>query len=1015
MKRNLLSAINILFFFVSTMYGQVDTEFWFAAPEVSASSVSFDSPIAFRFNAYDQASLVTVSMPADPSFTPLTLNVNAFSMNSIVIGALDFENNPLNQVNKKGILISSTSPISVYYEVIGGCQCNPEIFSLKGCNALGLDFFVPFQTLLSSSNLDSPQPRAKFDIVATTDQTSVMIVPTQDLVGHAALQPFSIILNRGESYSCHADRLEGALRPTGTHILSDKPIAVTMSDDLMHDPTGNIGSCRDLGGDQLIPVSKVGTEYVAVQGNFVLGSFVYVVATVDGTNVYSNGTQVGQINAGEAIEVPFLDESVSISSTFPVYALQLSGNGCEAGLAILTPIDYFLSNRVAFMRTTAEPFSVILVCNQKDVNGFTVNGQSGQIIPNMFKLIPGGDGLAAASIDLNLSIAPELKTVFIENSDGAFSAGLIHGAPIATGTRFCFVSDFGGIPEAIYQGTICVGDTLTLNNREFTIPGTYRDTLGNGTICDSVIVYNIEPKIVTSFSVNITKCPDEPLSLYGQTFYFPGEYKIIQPSKDSCFEEIQLIIEEGNQITFQIVDSVCVGQIYPFFGQSLSAPGIYEHILLNSNSGCDSLLRLTLSLRNQISISTPITLCPTDSIYFNNQYLHTAGIYSDTLQSLTGCDTIITLALSFETLIPISQATAICANESYIFGADTLSIAGVYTRIVLGQNGACDTLITINLQLLPQPNQAISDSICSGGTYAFNGEILTQSGIYTDTLQGVNGDCDTLLTLNLSLAYIRKDTSIEICSGATIQIGPNFISTPGVYLDTIQGIPCDTIWTWFVSFTPIAELTMDTILCPGTEMLYYGMLYSNPGSYTDTVSNGILCDTILHLNIAVRPNIPKYLPTDTTYCSGNIITLYSPYEATVWGDLGVGMELQIMVADTIQVFSTDMFGCTRVDTLLIHSCCGNAQIYIPNVFKPNSLENDRFRPYIEGNCHFERFEIYDRWGELVFKSENINNAWDGKSAKGQTMNPGVYVYAIYLTDTYSGEQVVLSGDISLVR
>jgi len=153
-------ALPALLFFssVSNVCAQKDTEFWFAAPEVSQHSSSFlDRPIFFRITTYDFPAVVTISQPANTNGMPVqTINIGANSTQSVDITPWidSIENKPPDAVLNYGIKISSTALISVYYDVVTGggtsSPSNPEAFGLKGKNALGMDFVVPSQNYLRS-------------------------------------------------------------------------------------------------------------------------------------------------------------------------------------------------------------------------------------------------------------------------------------------------------------------------------------------------------------------------------------------------------------------------------------------------------------------------------------------------------------------------------------------------------------------------------------------------------------------------------------------------------------------------------------------------------------------------------------------------------------------------------------------------------------------------------------------------------------------------------------------------
>ena len=129
--------------------------------------------------------------------------------------------------------------------MIGEFQSNPEIFSLKGKNALGTSFFVPFQNKIENSSAYSPLPYSSFDIVATEDNTTVSITPKQNIVGHSANLTFNINLNRGQTYSARAASQGAVQHPTGSTVSSNKPIAITIKDDLLEGGTFFGGFCRD--------------------------------------------------------------------------------------------------------------------------------------------------------------------------------------------------------------------------------------------------------------------------------------------------------------------------------------------------------------------------------------------------------------------------------------------------------------------------------------------------------------------------------------------------------------------------------------------------------------------------------------------------------------------------------------------------------------------------------------------------------------------------------------------------
>ena len=116
MKRIILVITLLL---SSVCYAQTDTVFWFAPPDLSINHQQ--TPIRFCFTTYSQPATITVSQPASNSYTPFTITLPADSFYVYDVSALvdSIETKPVNTVLNRGFLITSTTPISCYYESVG--------------------------------------------------------------------------------------------------------------------------------------------------------------------------------------------------------------------------------------------------------------------------------------------------------------------------------------------------------------------------------------------------------------------------------------------------------------------------------------------------------------------------------------------------------------------------------------------------------------------------------------------------------------------------------------------------------------------------------------------------------------------------------------------------------------------------------------------------------------------------------------------------------------------------------
>ena len=446
---------------------QTDNRFWFVAPEVSKNGAQrFDEPIYFRISNYNNPSTINISMPANAAFTPIIINIPANGAATVDMSPFleTIENKPANTILDKGILITASNPVTVYYEVASTyCNCNPEIYTLKGKNALGTQFLLPGQTYFNNSGSYNPMPYNAFDIVATENATTVTILPSNNILGHAAGTPFNILLDKGQTWSGLATSQLAANHLHGTVITSDKPIAITLNDDLLHGITG----CADLTGDQMIPEALAGNEYIAVQGFLTNGGErIFVLGLTDNTGLsFDGGATTASINRKQVYNYLITNASTHLSTTQPVLVMQTTGFGCELGSAIIPPIGCTGSSFVTFTRTTAQQLGLIIFTRLGDQASFTLNGNPSLIPSTAFQAVPGTAGQwLAARITFSLAQIPMGTTCIVSNNSGLFHMGVIIG-DYGGGCSYGFFSGF----SSLYLGPdqqICEGDSIRLDGGE---------------------------------------------------------------------------------------------------------------------------------------------------------------------------------------------------------------------------------------------------------------------------------------------------------------------------------------------------------------------------------------------------------------------------------------------------------------------------------------------------------------------------------------------------------------------
>jgi gliding motility-associated-like protein len=127
----------------------------------------------------------------------------------------------------------------------------------------------------------------------------------------------------------------------------------------------------------------------------------------------------------------------------------------------------------------------------------------------------------------------------------------------------------------------------------------------------------------------------------------------------------------------------------------------------------------------------------------------------------------------------------------------------------------------------------------------------------------------------------------------------------------------------------------------------------------------------------------------------------------------------------IKLRAENEFGCAdSLEKQDYVQVIGKGKIIFPNAFTPSltgstggkynpqSIENDVFYPYHEGVKEYQ-LEIYNRWGELIFESNDVNIGWDGYY-KNKLVKQDVYVYKVKAM-FYNGKTIVKAGDITLLH
>ncbi len=278
-------------------------------------------------------------------------------------------------------------------------------------------------------------------------------------------------------------------------------------------------------------------------------------------------------------------------------------------------------------------------------------------------------------------------------------------------------------------------------------------------------------------------------------------------------------------------------------------------------------------------------------------------------------------------------------------------------------------------------------------------ELLVSNGICVDTFY------QTVVVFTDALTLQGSDV---LCPGDTMQLTVTN-SQPGQQL-TYSWTPAAGIISGATTATPLVSPTQNTT--------YVVNVTNQIGcSFSDSISINIL-SSIPNVNAFANPD-SMYFGDSTQLgltLSNNVVTIQWLPDSTLSATTIADPHAYPTSTHTYYVEVADSQGCHKTDSVIVvvlKKPCEDANIYIPNAFSPNSDgKNDVL--YVRGNYTTNLyFAVYDRWGQKMFETRDINKGWDG-TFKGARLDPAVFgYYAEGLCP--SGEKFFKKGNVTLLR
>lgn len=478
---------------------------------------------------------------------------------------------------------------------------------------------------------------------------------------------------------------------------------------------------------------------------------------------------------------------------------------------------------------------------------FTVSGTANagaDFTPiNSSYVIPAGQDQLTVPIDIIADLVPEGAETIVLTLDNSCSCDVSQ--------KTLSILDYAPIADTSFTFGICNsgdGITLTASPAGGTAPFSYDWNTGQST--ESIFV---NPDTTSTYTVTIVDaCSDTAVNIF--------------------LVQVQALAEITENISF------CPGGSYTVGDSTYTQTTTLTVSIDGQNGDCDTLLTYNISLLPLSTLSDSIRICFGQSVSIGDSVYSQSTTVTDTLPGSGGaCDTIVVYVLEVLPLVATNDTIAFCPGGSVVINGTTYDQPGTVTDTLPGTNGACDTIATYVLQLLPQPAFSDTIALCPGSTIALGDSTYTAPATVSLVLEGQNGACDTLATYVLELKpQVTLDRTLSFCPGESVLIGGTNYTQAGTVTDTLPGVggACDTIAHYTLVVLPQVSFTDTITFCPGDTLMIGGTAYTTAGTVKDTLpgSSGV-CDTLaIYVLVSLTP-APSVVTLD---CPGDITVTAEP-------------------------------------------------------------------------------------------------------------------------------------------
>ena len=953
-----------------------------------------------------------------------------------------------------GFHVMSDNPVSVY-------QLNKRSFSADAAviiptKALDTEYIV-LAHIEPEDERATPTRDSEFLVVATEDGTVIDITPsgnTND--GRIAGETFQITLDAGQTYQVQSedDDLTGSrVVSVGGAAGGCQKIAVFGGNQWTN--VGGCGDARDHLIEQMFPVSTWGEKFLYVPyATRFGGDYVKIVASEDETRISISGEDIIELDAAEYHVIKALDGVREVVSDKPIMFGQYSRSRSCDGVA------------------ASDPFTIIVSPLEQRVSSATFNAFDAPQINNYFlTLVTETDGFASVRLD-----GVEVSDQFITVGGAAYaSIGIAQGDHTIESDNgvIAYVYGYGNAESFGYSAGV------SLQNLNLQIEGVDEDIdliveqACVGSVIDFRAEFEVPPGELPRFNTfewdfgNGDTADGEAIQY---TFDTPGEYEIVMVASDglgSCGNSETIIrkITVEDIIVEELIGplSVCPDVVDIAYEAVGPAGNTYEWLIDGGNiTSATTGSSITVdwgSARDDAFlklIATNSIGCIQDTITYDviiNKRLEPALPQSNGFADAEVCFTELDNVTYFTPPTNGSEYEWFISAEGTINGANNSNSINVswdgpgtgrvwyreFNPLISDCEGFSDALsVRIYDEIISTPiinnvlchgesNATITLDVAGGKAGNYNAiwdngmEGLSISGLpvgdYTATITDALG-CEIIETYTVTEPDILEITDLSVLPVRCFQEANGSI-TLLVAGGTTFPATGDYQYTWKGDLDADGVFEFEEVTTSGVKTNF------RAGSYTVDIVDANGCETGATFEVDEPLLLEADLETlinDPICPQANDGTAFidakggTPDYQFYWSnnDQVDDANAENLSQGNYNVRIVDANGCET--SLEIEVTERFPKIFVPNAFSPNGDgSNDEFKPVAD--CSFTFFmQIYNKWGSVVFTSEDVEVGWDG-TYNGQPVQDGDFSYLIFYSTTLNNVDIeeTLRGKLKLIR